>query len=114
MFIHQTHNFYIIANISDGDNGSAEYLKKKREIFNSVLLNIGAVKVEPYTRLWQLSDVMYSAAADVYDIISNEMIRIVTADQSVPVSEKKLYELSAAKDHVIVCEFASDNTYVLK
>ena len=64
--------------------------------------------------VWQLKDVMYSSSADIIDILSNEMIRLVSHDESITASEKKLYELSASSDSIIVSEFLPDNTSYIK
>ncbi len=57
---------------------------------------------------------MYSSSADIIDILSNEMIRLVSHDESITASEKKLYELSASSDSIIVSEFLPDNTSYIK
>ena len=57
---------------------------------------------------------MYASSADIADILSNEMIRLVSHDESIAASEKKLYELSASNDNIIVSEFLPDNTSYIK
>lgn len=61
---------------------------KKEAVFNKVLSNIGVEKTVETGNVWQLKDVMYSSSADVIDIIINEMIRLVSNDDSISASEK--------------------------
>ena len=89
-------------------------LRKKEAIFSKVLSNIGVEKAFEAGDVWQLKDVMYSSSADIIDILSNEMIRLVSHDESITASEKKLYELSASSDSIIVSEFLPDNTSYIK
>lgn len=114
MFVHETHSFYVIVKLDTCKNAPNGYLEKKNVLFNKVLINIGMDKVADFDGIWQLKDVMYASADDVFDIISNEMIRLVSQDGSIASSEKKLYELSAANDHIIVSEYLTDNTYIIK
>ncbi len=87
---------------------------QKLIIFSKVLSNIGVEKAFEAGDVWQLKDVMYSSSADIIDILSNEMIRLVSHDESITASEKKLYELSASSDSIIVSEFLPDNTSYIK
>lgn len=113
MYIHQTHSFYIIARLSETKGAPEGYLEKKYSIFESALSNIGVEKINNHDDVWQLKDVMYASAEDVYDIISNEMIRLVSKDSAISSSEKKLYELSSLNDKIIVSEYLRNNTYTL-
>ena len=112
MFINETHSFYIIAKISKPSNVSDGYLDRKLSIFHKALLNLDIEVFDGHDNIYILRDVMYSAT-DVFDIISSEMIRIVSTDTSIPASEKKLYELSSRIDSVTVSEYIQDNTYTL-
>lgn len=114
MLVHETHSFYVIVKLDNCKNAPDGYLEKKNAIFSKVLTNIGLEKVVDFDGIWQFKDVMYSASDDIFDIISNEMIRIVAQDTSIAASEKKLYELSAANDHIIVSEYLTSNTYTIK
>ena len=114
MFVHETHSFYVIAKLGSCKNAKADYLEKKEAIFSKVLSNIGVEKAFEAGDVWQLKDVMYSSSADIIDILSNEMIRLVSHDESITASEKKLYELSASSDSIIVSEFLPDKTSYLK
>ena len=114
MFVHETHSFYVIAKLGSCKNAKAHYLEKKEAIFSKVLSNIGVEKAFEAGDVWQLKDVMYSSSADIIDILSNEMIRLVSHDESITASEKKLYELSASSDSIIVSEFLPDNTSYIK
>lgn len=114
MFVHETHSFYIIVKLDNCKNAPSDYLEKKNTIFSKVLSNIGVEKVADFDGIWQLKDVMYASSDDIYDIISNEMVRLVSQDESIAASEKKLYELSSANDHIIVSEYLTDNTYIIK
>lgn len=114
MFVHESHSFYLIAKLGSCKNAPDGYLEKKEAVFNKVLSNIGVEKTVEIGNVWQLKDVMYSSSADVIDIIINEMIRLVSNDDSISASEKKLYELSASNDTLIVSEFSSDNTSYIK
>ena len=114
MFVHETHSFYIIVKLDNCKNAPAGYLEKKNTLFNKVLENIGIDKVADFDGIWQLKDVMYSSADDIFDIISNELVRLVSQDSTIAASEKKLYELSAANDQIIVSEYLTDNTFVIK
>ncbi len=114
MFVHETHSFYILAKLDSCKNAPARYLEKKYALFNNVLSNVGIDKVAGFEDLWQLKEQMYSSSSDVFDILSNEMIRLVSQDTSIPTSEKKLYELSPANDHIIISEYLTENTYYIK
>ena len=114
MFVHETHSFYVIAKLGSCKNAPAGYLEKKEAIFSKVLSNVGVEKAFDFGDVWQLKDVMYVASSDIIDILSNEMIRLVSYDDSISASEKKLYELSAANDNIIVSEFLTDNTSSIK
>lgn len=114
MFVHETHSFYVIVRLDNCKNAPEGYLEKKNAIFSKVLTNIGLEKVVDFDGIWQLKEVMYSSSDDIYDIISNEMIRLVSQDAEIAASEKKLYELSAVNDHIIVSEYLTSNTYTIK
>ncbi len=114
MFVHETHSFYVIAKLGNCINAPAGYLEKKEAIFSKVLSNVGVEKAFEAGDVWQLKDVMYASSADIADILSNEMIRLVSHDESIAASEKKLYELSASNDNIIVSEFLPDNTSYIK
>lgn len=114
MFVHETHSFYVIAKLGSCKNAPAGYLEKKEAIFSKVLSNIGVEKAFEAGDVWQLKDVMYASSSDIIDILSNEMIRLVSRDESIAASEKKLYELSASNDDIIVSEFLPDNTSYIK
>ena len=110
MFVHETHNFYVIIKLDNCKNAPVGYLEKKNALFMKVLTNIGLEKVVDFDEIWQLRDVMYASSSDVYDIISNEMVRLVSHDDTIAASEKKLYELSSDHDHIIVSEYLAGNT----
>ncbi len=114
MLVHETHSFYVVAKLGSCKNAPVGYLEKKEAIFSNVLSNIGAEKTFEAGDVWQLKDVIYVSSLDIIDIISNEMIRLVSYDESIAVSEKKLYELSASNDNIIVSEFLLDNTNYIK
>lgn len=114
MFVHETHNFYVIIKLDNCKNAPVGYLEKKNALFMKVLTNIGLEKVVDFDEIWQLRDVMYASSSDVYDIISNEMVRLVSHDDTIAASEKKLYELSSENDHIIVSEYLAGNTYVIE
>lgn len=114
MFVHETHSFYVIAKLGSCKNAPAGYLEKKEAIFSKVLSNIGVEKAFEAGDIGQLKDVMYASSVDIADILSNEMIRLVSHDESIAASEKKLYELSASNDNIIVSEFLPDNTSHIK
>lgn len=114
MFVYETHSFYVIAKLGSCKNAPAGYLEKKEAIFSKVLSNVGVEKAFKAGDVWQLKDVMYAASSDIIDILSNEMIRLVSHDDSIAASEKKLYELSASNDDIIVSEFLPDNTSYIK
>lgn len=114
MFIHETHSFYIIAKLDNCKNAPDGYLEKKMAIFNQVMHNVGIVKVANMDNLWQLNEVMYATSRDVLDILSNEMIRLVSKDETIAASEKKLYEISSLNDSIVVSEYLQDNTFILK
>ena len=42
------------------------------------------------------------------------MIRLVSKDETIAVSEKKLYEISSLNDTIVVSEYLQDNTFILK
>ena len=114
MFVHEPHSFHVIAKLGSCKNAPAGYLEKKEAIFSKVLSNVGVEKAFEAGDVWQLKDVMYASSADIIDILSNEMIRLVSHDESITASEKKLYELSASNDNIIVSEFLPDNTCSIK
>lgn len=114
MFVHETHSFYVIAKLGSCKNAPAGYLEKKEAIFSKVLSNIGVEKAFDAGNVWQLKDVMYASSTDLADILSNEMIRLVSSDESIAASEKKLYELSSSNDNIIVSEFLPENTSCIK
>lgn len=114
MFVHETHSFYVIAKLGSCKNAPAGYLEKKEAIFSKVLSNIGVEKALDAGYVWQLKDVMYASSTDLADILSNEMIRLVSSDESIAASEKKLYELSSSNDNIIISEFLPDNTSYIK
>lgn len=115
MFVHETHSFYIIVHFLEYKEGSENYLSKKQEIFEKALSNIGGFeKLLNHDNIWNLKDVMYSRAEDVFDIINNEMIRVVTKDESVSTAEKKVYELHKGSDKVIISEYSRENNYTFE
>ncbi len=114
MFVNEVHNFYVMVKIGEAKNAPTGYVEKKGAIFNQILSHIGAEKVADFDNVWHLKNVMYSSSGDVLDIISNEMIRLVAEDNSIKDDDKKLYELSATSDKVVVSEFSADNTSCVK
>lgn len=114
MFVHETHSFYIIAKLGACKNAPAGYIEKKEAFLGKVLSNIGAERTLEIGGVWQLKDVMYASSDDIMDILSNEMIRLVSRDEGITASEKKLYELSTPNDKIVVSEFLSDNTSYIK
>ena len=112
MFIHETHSFYIIARFAVQNNAHESYMERKLSIFNQALSNLDVEALDGYDYIWMVKDVMYSAA-DIFDIINNEMVRLVATASDIPASEKKLYELSSRTDSIIVSEFIQENTYRL-
>lgn len=114
MFVHETHSFYIMAKLGTCKNAPTGYIEKKEAIFTKVLSNIGVEKTFENGDVWQLKDVMYASSGDIVDILNNEMIRLVSHDESISASEKKLYELSVANDNIIVSEFLPDNTVCVR
>lgn len=112
MFVHETHSFFVLTTINVPKGLPLEYYSKKLGFFNKALVNVGAEIVGAHVTTWMLNDVMYAAAADVYDIIVNEINRVVHSDASLSAEEKKLYSVSLDSDKLLISEYMVENTFI--
>lgn len=112
MFVHETHNFFIMATMKTFEGAPADYLERKLGYFSKALANSGAEPVGSHPNVWMLNEVMYSSAGDVFDIIEGEVVRIASSDKSIPADQKGIYHLSPRYDKILVSEYIQDNMYV--
>ena len=109
MFVHETHSYYIILNLSD----SGAYIEQKKQVFEKAMLHMGAEVLSGCGSIWVLNEVMYSSSDDIYDIICAEISRFASQDTSLSEDAVKAREFVSGKDKLIISEYVDDNTFVL-